>query len=200
LSNLNLTQGDRVVIQNAVSGMNRDPWHPDKTRSRVGIPSALMFCVCALFLPGRCSADEVNVNFVDSSLTALPGQTVVFMGTINNAIEDTADFTFSFSGYDASVLTPVSLLPSPDPIGAGATSTTDLFSVTLSSAIAPGTYPVDFELLGVGVHTGEMRSQDGEVTITVTPEPSTLWLMATGLIIFATTLPVFRSRKSKKAA
>jgi hypothetical protein len=180
--------------------MNRDPWHPDKTRSRVGIPSALMFCVCALFLPGRCSADEVNVNFVDSSLTALPGQTVVFMGTINNAIEDTADFTFSFSGYDASVLTPVSLLPSPDPIGAGATSTTDLFSVTLSSAIAPGTYPVDFELLGVGVHTDEMRSQDGEVTITVTPEPSTLWLMATGLIIFATTLPVFRSRKSKKAA
>jgi hypothetical protein len=178
--------------------MNRDHSHCVNTRFRAGIPSALIFCACALFLPGRCSADEVNVNFVDSSQTAAPGQTVDFTGTINNAIEDTADFTFSFSGFDSN-LTPSSLLPSPDSIGAGTTSTIDLFSVTLSSTIGPGTYPVDFVLLGVGVDTGEMRSQDGEVTITVTPEPSTLWLMATGLIIFATTLPRFICRKPKKA-
>jgi hypothetical protein len=36
--------------------------------------------------------------------------------------------------------------------------------------------------------------------ITVTPEPSTLWLMATGLIIFATILPWFIRKKSQKAA
>jgi hypothetical protein len=182
--------------------MNRDHSHQVNARFRAGISSALLFCVCAFLLPGRCSADEVNVNIVDSSQTAAPGQTVDFTGTINNAIEDTADFTFSFSGFDSSDLTPESLLSSPFLIGEGdVTSTIDLFSVTLSSTIGPGTYPVDFLLQGVGVDPpDETRAEDGEVMITVTPEPSTLCLMATGLINFATTLPWFIRKKSQKAA
>jgi hypothetical protein len=181
--------------------MNRDHSHQVNARFRAGISWALFFCVCAFLLPGRCSADEVNVNIVDSLQTAAPGQTVDFTGTINNAIEDTADFTFSFSGFDSSDLTPESLLPSPFSIGAGTTSTIDLFSVTLSSTIGPGTYPVDFLLQGVGVDPPhETRAEDGEVMITVTPEPSTLWLMAAGLIIFATTHPWFIRKKSQKAA
>jgi hypothetical protein len=62
----------------------------------------------------------VNITGLDSSQTASPGQTVVFTGAINDAIEDgPAAFTFSFSGYDSSDLTPESLLLSPFSIGGG---------------------------------------------------------------------------------
>jgi len=182
--------------------MNRNHSHRVNNHYRAGIPLTLIFCACALLLPGRCFADEVNATLVDPSQTATPGQTVVFTGTINNAIEDTADFTFSFSGYDSSVLTPESLLSSPFSIGEGGiTSTIDLFSVTLNPTIGPGTYPVDFTLLGTGIDPPyEVEEQLSGVTITVTPEPSTIWLMATGLITFATTLRGFIRKKSKQAA
>jgi hypothetical protein len=184
--------------------MNRNHSHNVNTHYRAGIPSALIFCACVLLLPGRCFADDVSVAIADPSQNATPGQTVDFTGIITNDIEDTADFTFSFSGFDSSNLTPISLLPSPFAIGAGdATSTIDLFSVTLNSTIGPGTYPVDFMLQGRGSDPpNEIRDADGEVTITVAPapEPSTMWLMVTGLIILATTLPGFIRKKSKQAA
>jgi uncharacterized repeat protein (TIGR01451 family) len=183
--------------------MNRNHSRHINTHYRAGIPSTLIFCACALLLPGRCFADDVSVTIADPSQTATPGQTVDFTGTITNDIEDTADFTLSFSGFDSSNLTPNSLLSSPFSIGEGAsTSTIDLFSVTLNSTIAPGTYPVDFLLQGRGSDPpNEIRDADGEVTITaVTPEPSTMWLVAIGLITFATTLPEFIRKKSKQAA
>lgn len=76
----------------------------------------------------------------------------------------------------------------------------DLFSVTLNPTIGPGTYSVDFSLLGqVSGDPAEDRGANGNITITATPEPSTMWLMATGLIIFATTFPWFVPKKSKPA-
>ena len=181
--------------------MSRNHSHDIKPSYGAGIPAILILCACAVLLPGRSFADDVSVTIVDPSQTATPGQTVDFTGTITNDIEDTADFTFSFSGFDSN-LTPNSLLPSPFSIGEGATtSTIDLFSVTLDSTIGPGTFPVDFTLQGTGSDPpGEMRDADGEVTITVTPEPSTMWLLAAGLIIFATILPGFIRKRSKQAA
>jgi hypothetical protein len=164
-------------------------------RHRARITSILIFCACAVFLPGRCFADEVNIVGLDSPQAATPGQTVIFTGAINNAIEDTpVAFTFSFSGFNPSELTPESLLATPYSDGGGATI--NLFSVALSPTIGPGTYTVDYQLQGVGAAPeDETRDADGVATITVTPEPSTMWLMATGLILFATASPWFNRKK-----
>ena len=171
------------------------------TRYRAGILSTLIFSACALLLPGKCFASEVTVTITDPSQTATPGQTVDFTGTITNMLLGDGTFTIGFSPYNSN-LTVTPELPSPFSIGQGdVTSTIDLFNVTLDSTIGPGTYPVNFVVTGCPPDDpAECRAADGEVTITVTPEPSTLWLMATGLIIFATTLPRFIWKKSKKAA
>ena len=179
--------------------MNRNHSHRINTRYRAGIPSTLIVCACALLLPGKCFASEVTVTITDPSQTATPGQTVDFTGTITNMLLSDGNFTIGFSPYNSN-LTVTPEFPSPFSIGQGdVTSTIDLFNVTLDSTIGPGTYPVDFVVTGCPP-SDECRAADGEVTITVTPEPSTLWLMATGLIIFATTFPRFIWKKSKKAA
>jgi hypothetical protein len=169
-----------------------------KTRPRAGTLSVLIFSACVLLSPGRCFADDISLNIADPSQTATPGQTVDFTGTITNDIEQdlsASDFVFSFSGYNSN-LTINQLLGTPNfSIGAGeTTSIVDLFSVTLDSTMGPGTYPVDFVL--VGGNSEESRSTTGEVSITVTPEPSTMGLMVTGLLIFATVL-LRSSRKSQ---
>src|SRR3984885_891344 len=130
-------------------------------RHRARITSILIFCACAVFLPGRCFADEVNIVGLDSPQAAPPGQTVIFTGAINNAIEDTpVAFTFSFSGFDPSELTPESLLATPYSIGGG--TTIDLFSVALSPTMTAGTYTVDYQLQGVGAAPeDETRDADG---------------------------------------
>jgi PEP-CTERM motif len=180
--------------------MNRDPSDRVNTRFRAGISSTLIFCACALLLPGRCFASEVTVTITDPSQTATPGQTLDFTGTITNMLLGDGTFTISFSPYNPN-LTVTPELPSPFSIGFGATtSTIDIFNVTLDSTIGPGTYPVDFVVTGCTSGDADCRGADGDVTITVTPEPSTLWLMATGLIVFATTLPGFIWKKSKQAA
>jgi len=177
--------------------MTHNPPQRSSYYSKARIASILIFCACAALLPARCFADEVNVVGLDSPQTAIPGETVIFTGAINNAIEDTpVAFTFSFSGFDPSELTPESLLATPYSIGGGATI--DLFSVALSPTMTAGTYTVDYQLQGVGAAPeDETRDADGVATITVTPEPSTMWLMATGLIIFGVTLPWFHRRKVK---
>jgi len=173
------------------------------TRYRAGILSTLILSACALLLPARCFADEVNATIVDPSQTATPGQTIVFTGTVTNAIEEdlsATDFNFMFSGY-SSDLTIEQLLGTPNfSIPAGATTPiVDLFSVTLDSTIAPGSYPVDFNLFANTTET--YVAEGGDVTIVVTPEPSTMWLMATGLVILvATAFPRFVRKKSKRAA
>ena len=185
-----------------VTWMNRNHSHRVNIHYRAGILSTLVFSACALLLPGRCFADDVSVAVANPSQTATPGQTVVFMGTVtNDIIEDfsATDFNFMFSGY-SSDLTVTQLLGMPNfSIGAGATTPiVDLFSVTLDSTIAPGSYPVDFILFANTTHP--YFAGGGSVTITVTPEPSTMWLMATGLIIFATTLRRSIRKRSKQAA
>src|ERR1700691_2008693 len=146
--------------------MNNNRSQRINTRYRLRITSILIFCACALLLSGRCFADEVNIVGLDTPQTPPPGQTGIFTGAINNAIEDTpVAFTFSFSGFDPSELTLASLLLSPYDIGGGATI--DLFSVTLSPTIGPGTYTVDYQLQGVGAGPDyETRDATGEVAIT----------------------------------
>jgi PEP-CTERM motif len=174
--------------------MTHNPPQRSRYYSKVRIAPILIFCTCVALLPARCFADEVNVVGLDSPQTATPGETVIFTGAINNAIEDTpVAFTFSFSGFDPSELTPESLLATPYSIGGGATI--DLFSVILSPTIAAGTYTVDYQLQGAG--PDETRDADGVATIMVTPEPSTMWLMATGLIIFGVALAWFNRKKLK---
>jgi len=82
-------------------------------------------------------------------------------------------------------------------IGPGVTSSpVDFFSVTLDSTIGPGSYPVDFTFLATGIF-GEQRETTGEVTVMVTPEPPTMWLAATALLMFVITFPRVSLKKSE---
>jgi hypothetical protein len=164
--------------------MNRD--HSClNTRHRAGILSTLIFSACALLLPGRCVADEVSVAITDPSQIATPGEKVVFTGTVSNFLEESlssAGFSFTFSGYSSDLTVTQILGPTAFLIGAGDTSPlVDLFSVTLDSTIGAGSYPVDFSYLATGT-SGEIRGGNGEVMVTVTPEPSTMLMFGTGLL------------------
>jgi hypothetical protein len=182
--------------------MNRDHSHIN-TRYRVGIVSTLIFSACALLLPGRCVADEVSVAITAPSQTATPGETVVFAGTVSNFLEESlssAGVAFTFPSHSSDLTVTQLLGPTDFLIGAGDTSAVvNLFSVTLDSTIAAGTYPVDFSYIATGVDD-EARGGMSSVTVTVTPEPSTIWLMATGLTILAIALPGFIRKKSNQAA
>jgi hypothetical protein len=182
--------------------MNRDHSHIN-TRYRVGILSALILSACALLLPGKCVADEVSVAITDPSQTAAPGETIVFAGTVSNFLEESlssAGVAFKFPGHSSDLTVTQLLGPTDFSLGAGDVSpVVNLFSVTLDPAIGAGTYPVRFTYLATG-EDGEARGGKGKVFVTVTPEPSTIWLMATGLIILVIAFPGFIRKKSKQAA
>lgn len=158
------------------------------THFRLGMLSVLVFSSLALFLPVRCLADGLDVSVTNPSQTASAGQTVVFSGTVTNDTGSdltATDFFFDFFGYDPE-LDPNQLLGLTDfsiPDGT-TTSIVELFSVTLGSPMGSGSFPVYFVLLDAYAD----ESAVDKVTVVsgnAVPEPSTILLIAIGLLILS---------------
>lgn len=116
--------------------------------------------------------------------TAIPGDTVIFQGTITNntgADVSAIDLFLDFSGYDPMVLTPIQLLGDTDfviPDG-GTSALVDLFSMDVDLATPPGTYYADV-FVQDGVNPPNF-SDIATISITVA-EPQVVALLAAGLL------------------
>jgi hypothetical protein len=157
-------------------------------RLSLGLLAVLALSSFVLFLPSRCLADGLDVTITDSSQTALPGQTIVFSGTVTNDTGSdltATDLFFGFFGFDPD-LTVNQLLGTPDLSIPNGTTTliVDLFSVGTSSGMESGTFPVDFVLQDINGNLSALGSAD--VTVgkpTTIPEPSSMLLLGSGLMV-----------------
>jgi hypothetical protein len=151
-------------------------------------------------------ADPVSFSISPALLTASPGETVIFAGTITNSLGtgetlDAFSFFFDFNNFDVSALAdPVQILPlnSVDfDIPDGTTSgIVELFSVTLlNTAVANQPYTLDVTLQAIDTSGNTLTGNTvtagltGQGTATTVPEPRGLLLLASGLATLLLCLP-----------
>lgn len=147
--------------------------------------------------PSALRADPLNVAVTQPSQTVTQGMLVVtFDATITNPSPTDTIWLNSDDSTTLSLLTSVEDSPfnmnAPlflDP--AGSSGLIALFNVDLAPGLAPGTYTGVFSILGGadgGTDTAFADLADVNFTVnvtgpTVTPEPGTILLLATGLVV-----------------
>lgn len=155
--------------------------------------SIALLAVLALAMPA--SADTLNLVLSNPVQTAIPNSTLTFDATASTPAGNSAavflngdNFNIALNGAaidDSDFLNfPLSLDP-------GGSFTGSLFTVTLPSTIAPGSYTGFFSILG----GSDPASQDTIATVNfeidtpaAVPEPGTWLLFATGLTLLAALL------------
>jgi hypothetical protein len=147
---------------------------------------SLAVFVLAIFLlmPSPALADTLNLSLSNPVQAAKPGSTLTFDATVSAPSTNSAAIFLNSDNFTiGSSLTlddsdffnfPLSLSPGDSYTGA-------LFTVTLPADIAYQTYTGSFEILGgADGSTFDTLATTG-FQVRVTPEPSTMLLLATGL-------------------
>ena len=135
-------------------------------------------------------ADPLSVILDDPNLTAIGGQTIYFYGTItNNDPTNTYNLdcdgttidpslTFDDTGFQNN--TPLFLLPGDS------SGDVELFSLYIPDGEAVGLYTGQYQIQGNdGGDTGDFQIGEADISVDVTPEPSSLLLMGTGMLLIA---------------
>jgi hypothetical protein len=152
----------------------------------------LFLTVAAIgFLHGATArADTLAINFIPSTLTAAPGQTVTFSGTVTNLANATIDLNscdLNLPGQFTTDSCVDFLFFAPLSLGPLETSAPfDMFTVTVNQ---PFTGPLGLQPPGTFTVLGglDTDSQDvlGQATfaVVVTPEPGTFVLLGLALMM-----------------
>jgi len=152
--------------------------------------SMLMLAVLLLVAPAY--ADTLNLTLANPIQTGTPNGTLTFNATVSAPLANSATVFLNGDNFNVSLVGatiddtdfllnfPLSLVP-------GNSFTGDMFTVSLPSVLAPGTYNGFFEILG-GSDAG---AQNTLATVNfqinapaAVPEPGTWILLATGLALF----------------
>lgn len=132
-------------------------------------------------------ADTIQLSLSAPTASYARGaETLTYDGTITASSMNAADVYLN--GDSLNVQSPLIgddddfYLNAPTYLGAGDSFTGDLFTVTVPDGTALGSYPGSFVLLG-GSDGGTYDTlATADFSTAVTPEPSSLWLFASGML------------------
>ena len=160
---------------------------PEAPGQRIHIGIAVSVLSFLLHSLGSAARADIILDLDPASLTANPGDTVVFTGTVTNTTGVTlnaTDLFLNFSGFDPVAIVDITqLLGSPDFVleNFRISPPVDLFGVTFAPSALPGTYSFDVNLLDINNNSSPNVTGTVRVVGAVIPEPSGWVMVATGL-------------------
>lgn len=131
-------------------------------------------------------ADSLTLVFASQYQSAAPGQTVAFYATVT----DVSSGQVFLNADSTSLLSPLTLDDTPFltnfplSLKPGDSYTGELITVTVPSGVLAGLYPGSFEILGGSNPNAQNEvalADFGVQVVQVTPEPSSLPLLVSGL-------------------
>jgi hypothetical protein len=156
-------------------------------------PSLAIACLLAAGTTAK--ADSLSIVLDEAYQSGLPGDTIAFDATVTNTSSATenlngdqfvfssSDLTGDDSPFDNTSVWPLTL-------GAGDSVSGLLFNVDISPDAALGLDTGTFDILGGHYSTNEQFViGSADFTVNVTPEPSSLWLLLSGMAGLGATLP-----------
>ncbi len=138
-----------------------------------------------LALPLAAKADSVSLTLASPTEVGHPGTLLNYTGTISAPLANLGNE--SLNGDSFTVSSPLTLddtaffLNAPLFLAPGQTYTGVLFDLMLPASTSAGLYAGSFTLLG-GPGSSESTLATAAFTASVTPEPSSLVLLGTGLL------------------
>ena len=133
------------------------------------------------------SASALNISFDKSQVSAVPGSSVDFSGTIQNdtfyTLTTSTDLFLNFSSYDPTVLSPNDLLPLTSSLLAPGSTSTSLALIGVDVAPGAGLGLYELQVSMQDVFGGDDADSTGVYTlfVNVVPEPASYLLMLAGL-------------------
>jgi hypothetical protein len=141
----------------------------------------------ALVTATAARADTIHLSLSASTASYAGGtETLTYDGTITASSMNAADVYLN--GDSLNVQSPLIAddddfyLDVPSYLGAGDSFTGDLFTVTVPDGTASGNYPGSFVLQGGSDSATYDTLATADFSAAVTPEPSSLWLFASGTL------------------